>query len=82
MNAYQAFYIDFGSSRHMPSGPESGAVIHDYKRMGGHFPPPEGTDALDPYAYDIYSMGATILDVCTVRDVLVLRPGLIYGNAL
>ena len=51
----------------MPSGPGNGAVIQDYETKGGHFPPPEGSDDLDPYAYDIYSLGQTIRGMCRVR---------------
>lgn len=64
--AKEVFFIDYGSSRQMPSGPGSGAVIHDYRTMGGHYPPPEGKDSLDPFAYDIYALGQTIVSIYSV----------------
>lgn len=60
------FYIDFGSSRQMASGPGSGVVIHDYGRQGGHFEPPEGREDLNPFAYDIFTIGKTVLETCRV----------------
>ena len=53
----------------MPSGPGSGVVIHDYKDQGGHFDPPEGADNLDPFAYDVYTVGQTVRETCQVRVV-------------
>lgn len=55
----------------MLSGPGNGAVIQDYMKIGGHFPPPEGSDNLDPYAYDIYSLGQTMQTTCRVRDLII-----------
>ena len=51
----------------MLSGPGSGAVIHDYGKQGGHFEPPEGRENLDPFAYDIFTIGKTIRQTCWVR---------------
>lgn len=52
------YYIDFEATRVLPSGPGSGIRINDFfSAGGGKYIPPEGVDALDPYAYDIYSLG-------------------------
>lgn len=52
------YYIDFEATRILPSGPGSDIRINDfYSAGGGKYIPPEGVDALDPYAYDIYSLG-------------------------
>jgi len=56
----RVYYIDFGSSRRLPFGPGSGGVIYDYYDAQGRYPPPEGMDTVDPYAYDIYSLGKTL----------------------
>ena len=64
--AKEVFFIDYGSSRQMSSGPGSGAVIHDYRTMGGHYPPPEGKDSLNPFAYDVYALGQTIVSIYSV----------------
>lgn len=53
------YYIDFGAARVLPSGPGSGVVITDWEENGGTWPPPEDTQMLDPYAYDMYSLGVT-----------------------
>ncbi|EMD41403.1 hypothetical protein CERSUDRAFT_109991 [Gelatoporia subvermispora B] len=58
------YIIDFGSSRVLPKGPGEGLLVGDFFQYPGHFMPPEGTDAVDPYAYDVYSLGETIHDVC------------------
>ena len=64
------FFIDYGSSRQMPSGPGSGATIQDYMQMGGHYDPPEGTSNLDPFTYDIFALGETIDDLFSVSLVV------------
>ena len=52
------YYIDFEAARILPSGPGSGIRINDfYSAGGGKYIPPEGVDALDPYAYDVYCLG-------------------------
>lgn len=52
------YYIDFEAARILPLGPGSGIRINDfYSAGGGKYIPPEGVDALDPYAYDIYCLG-------------------------
>lgn len=66
ISAGAMFYIDFGSTRVLPSGPGSGLRIHDFKFYGGKFMPPEGLDAVEPYAYDIFALSKTfvMLTVC------------------
>ena len=54
------FFIDFGAARILPGGPGSGVTISDFTSAPGTYPPPEGTDRLDPYAYDIYALGETL----------------------
>ncbi|KAH8094457.1 kinase-like domain-containing protein [Cristinia sonorae] len=54
------YLIDFGATRRFDSGPGTNVIIHDYKEAGGHYRPPEGKDAVDPYAYDIYSIGVNL----------------------
>lgn len=56
------YFIYFGFARMLPSGPDSGIVVADWKkRPSGKAPPPEGTDAVDPYAYDVYMLNYTIM---------------------
>ena len=62
------YFIDFGSTRIFSSGPGSGVVIHDWKIAGGHVDPPEGSESVDPFAYDIYSLGETISSICLVSN--------------
>lgn len=54
------FFIDFGSARILPSGPGTGVRINDWDVARGTIPPPEGTEALDPYAYDVFALGAAL----------------------
>ena len=68
------YYIDFGSCRIFSSGPRTGVVIHDWVTAGGHVEPPEGEDNIDPFAYDIYSLGDTIYSI--------LRVGIVLSRAL
>lgn len=55
-----AFFIDFGSARILPSGPGTGVRINDWDLARGTIPPPEGTEALDPYAYDVFALGTAL----------------------
>lgn len=56
------YFVDFGSARMLPAGPDSGIVVDDWKkRPSGKVPPPEGTDAVDPYGYDVYMLNYTIM---------------------
>lgn len=67
---FRLYFIDYGSSRQMSSGPGCGAVIQDYTTMGGHHPPPEGSDNLDPYAFNIFkfSLGYTFKSALLVSN--------------
>lgn len=57
--AHSIHFIDFGSARVLPSGLGSGVQIFDYAIASGTPPhPPEGMDVLDPYAVDIFKLGA------------------------
>lgn len=52
------YYIDFEAMRVLPSGPGTGLQINDFHSAGGRkYIPPEGVDALDPYAHDVYCLG-------------------------
>lgn len=66
------YYIDFEATRIFPSGPGTGIRINDfYSAGGGKYIPPEGVDALDPYAYDVYCLGVlydAIFRVSSSRD--------------
>lgn len=65
--ADQLYFIDYGSARILPAGPESGVRIYDYDEEGGKFIPTEDTDVMDPYAYDIYALGYTFERAIWVR---------------
>ena len=65
--AFKPYFIDFGSSRCLTLGPGHGAVIHDYVMAGGHYRPPEGMEEVDPYAYDVFSVGKYFHEECSVR---------------
>ncbi|KAH8100142.1 hypothetical protein BXZ70DRAFT_1008645 [Cristinia sonorae] len=57
-----SFYlIDFGATRRFDSGPGTNIVIDDFREAGGHYPPPEGMDAVEPFAYDIFSLGKALI---------------------
>ena len=78
------FYIDLGSTRVLPSGPRSGVRIRDFRFHGGKFIPPEGLDAVEPYAYDIFALGKTFIRFTTVRQLVRLQmvlPILIFSSA-
>lgn len=70
--AGQVYFIDYGSARILPSGPVSGVKIYDYDEEGGKFQPPESTDALDPYAYEIFALGYTLKNAFYVCESLVV----------
>ena len=61
------YFIDFGAARILPGGPGSGVTISDYGSAPGSYRPPEGTNNLDPYAYDIYALGETLFWFVKVR---------------
>ncbi|OCH89533.1 hypothetical protein OBBRIDRAFT_804669 [Obba rivulosa] len=58
------YFIDFGSSRCFPKGPGEGLRIMDWSTFRGRLIPPEGKDEVDPYAYDVYSLGETMYQFC------------------
>ena len=64
--ALTLYFIDFGSARHLESGPGTDVVINDYWSGGGHYEPPEGTDKVDPYKYDIWALGNTLYEILLV----------------
>ena len=66
--ARRVYFIDFGSSRQLASGPGSGVTIQDYAKSGGHFAPPEGDKLMDPYAYDVFAVGSTFNELCQVSS--------------
>ncbi|OCH88983.1 hypothetical protein OBBRIDRAFT_47167 [Obba rivulosa] len=69
------YLIDFGSSRSFPKGPGEGLLIDDWSAYPGHFDPPEGTEMVDPYAYDVYSLGETVYDGFRyVADTITFHP--------
>lgn len=65
------YFIDFGSARLLPSEPGTGIHIYDWSDAGGHYDPPEGEDVVDPYAYDIYSLGRTLEEISDVSGLYV-----------
>ncbi|OCH94232.1 hypothetical protein OBBRIDRAFT_823660 [Obba rivulosa] len=58
------YFIDFEAARSFPNGPGEGLRINDWLDYGGHFEPPEGRDGVDPYSYDVYSLGQSIFEFC------------------
>lgn len=64
--ALTLYFIDFGSARHLATGPGTDVVIDDYWSGGGHWEPPEGTDSVDPYKYDIWTLGKTLDQILLV----------------
>ena len=64
------YFIDFGSSRLLPAGPGTGIVINDFFSGGGRWKPPEGVDDLDPYLYDIFTLGNTVDQFLEVRATI------------
>ena len=65
--ALTLYFIDFGSARHLESGPATGVVINDYTSGGGRWDPPEGIDDLDPYKYDIWALGHALEQILQVK---------------
>lgn len=65
---HKLYFIDFGGSRRLPRG----KTIRDYKSNGGAWTPPEGFDNVDPYIYDIFALGCTVIAITEVRDLLLL----------
>lgn len=63
------FFIDFGAARILPSGPGTGVRINDWDMARGTMSPPESTEALDPYAYDIFALGAALEHNIEVRPL-------------
>ncbi|TCD67072.1 hypothetical protein EIP91_000585 [Steccherinum ochraceum] len=68
IDAHALYYIDFGAARRLSAGPGKGITISDYRKHGGHYRPPEGVEDLDPYAYDVYSLGETLYNTCRVAQ--------------
>lgn len=64
------FFIDFGSARILPSGRGTGLRINDWDIGPGTTPPPEGKEALDPYAYDVFALGTTLKGNIEVSPLL------------
>ncbi|GJE95898.1 kinase-like domain-containing protein [Phanerochaete sordida] len=56
------YIIDFGISRFM--SPKMPLPADRVPHMQGHYDPPEGRDAAEPYSYDVYCVGAAIRTVC------------------
>jgi len=63
----RVYLIDFECSRSFPKGPGQGLKIRDWRDHAGHYDPPEGKDLVDPYAYDVYSLGHVMSGVCNHR---------------
>ncbi|KAH8094442.1 kinase-like domain-containing protein [Cristinia sonorae] len=62
------YLIDFGHARRFDSGPGTNVTISHYP--GGHLPPPEGEESVEPFAYDVYSLGIMIEDLCNLTQYL------------
>ncbi|KAI0093351.1 kinase-like domain-containing protein [Irpex rosettiformis] len=62
----RAYIIDFGLSKQFPpiSGLTNGTTVVPFQKNVGHYDPPEGIEAVNPYAYDIYCMGWVIESFC------------------
>ncbi|KAI0337458.1 hypothetical protein BDW22DRAFT_1364117 [Trametopsis cervina] len=62
----RCYFIDFGGSKELPPPPRGGHgdTCVPFLPFGGHYDPPEGTDSVNPYAYDIYSTGRTAHHIC------------------
>ncbi|KAI0339852.1 hypothetical protein BDW22DRAFT_1454365 [Trametopsis cervina] len=71
----KCYFIDFGSSKHLPPPPRGGHgdVCVPYLPFGGHFEPPEGRDRVNPYAYDIYCMGKSAHNLCVMVSYYALN---------
>ena len=68
MSTGRIYLIDFGSSRQFHEGPGEGLMIYDWKTFPGTSRPPEGMDVVDPYAFDVYSFGDVMFDICEVSS--------------
>lgn len=62
------YLLDYGAVRMLPSGPNTSVKIHDFRDAPGKQKPSEGTEAVDPYAYDIYMLGHTLREILAVRN--------------
>ncbi|EKM54107.1 uncharacterized protein PHACADRAFT_209928 [Phanerochaete carnosa HHB-10118-sp] len=62
VEAGRIYLIDFGISRVMSAAPAS--LRDEAIEIQGHFTPPEGRDAAEPYSYDVYCVGSAIKAVC------------------
>ena len=74
VKAGRAYFIDFGiSQRFSPIfGLTNGTTTVPFQQDLGHYPPPEGIEAVNPYAYDMYCMGEVINYFCRVRVTLLI----------
>ncbi|KAI0093347.1 hypothetical protein BDY19DRAFT_421794 [Irpex rosettiformis] len=63
----RAYIIDFGLSKQFSpiSGLTNGTTVVPFEKDVGHYPPPEGIEAVNPYAYDIYCMGWVVRFFCS-----------------
>ncbi|KAI0317607.1 hypothetical protein OF83DRAFT_1120522 [Amylostereum chailletii] len=60
------YFIDFGSSRALDAPPEHMHALERYHEFAGHFELPESPDGpviMNPYEYDVYSVGWTIATI-------------------
>ena len=66
------FLMDFGSSRLVSGRPGNRPpALTDFReRDGGHWPPPEGMGMVDPYAYDVYCAGLTVIMPAWVNHIV------------
>lgn len=64
--ADSVYFIDYGSARILPAGPESGIKVRDWKERRGKVDPRDGTDNVDPYAYDVFMVVYTICFLASV----------------
>ena len=83
----RAYFIDFGISKRFPplSGFTNGTTTTPFEEGLGHYPPPEGIEAVNPYAYDMYCMGWVIRHISWVRTfplllVLIIQYALFRGR--
>lgn len=62
------YFIDYGSAQILPAGPGSGIKVRDWKERRGKVDPRDGTDNVDPYAYDVFMVVYTICFLASVSD--------------
>ena len=79
ISAGAIFYIDVGSTRVLPSGPGTGIRIRDFRYYGGKYMPPEGLDAVEPYAYDVFAMTQTFSYLTAVSPRTSVPPSSLTG---